>query len=74
MNVIGDVKDKNVIIYDDICDTAGSLCHAAEALKKNGAKKVIGCVSHAVMSGNAAVTIKSSAFEFVMVSDTIPIS
>lgn len=50
MNVIGDVKDKNVVIYDDIVDTANSLCKAAAALKKNGALKIFGCVTHPVMS------------------------
>ena len=54
MNVIGDCKGKNVVVYDDIADTAGSLCKAAVALKANGAIKVWGCVTHPVFSGDAA--------------------
>lgn len=50
--VIGNCQDKNVIVYDDLCDTAGSMCKAALALKRNGAKRIIGCVTHPVLSGN----------------------
>lgn len=71
MNVIGDVKGKNVVLYDDICDTGGSLCKAAQALKNAGAQKVYGCVTHAVLSNNAAELISKSCFEKLYFSDSI---
>lgn len=74
MNVIGDVQDKVVVVYDDICDTAGSLCNAATALKQRGARLVYGCVTHPVLSGPAVERIKNSSFEKVLFSDSIPIS
>lgn len=74
MNVIGNVKDQVVVIYDDICDTAGSLCHAAEALLNAGAVEVYGCVTHPVLSGPACQRIKDSKFTKVYFSDSIPIS
>lgn len=74
MNVIGDVKDKVIVIYDDICDTAGSLCHAAEALIQFGATEVYGCVTHPVLSGPAVERIKNSKFTKIFFSDSIPIS
>lgn len=73
MNVIGDVQDKIVVVYDDICDTAGSLCNAAAALKARGAKLVFGCVTHPVLSGPAVERIRNSCFEKVLFSDSIPI-
>lgn len=74
MNVIGDVDNCTVIIYDDICDTANSLCNAAAALKSRGATIVYGCVTHAVLSKNALENIKNSSFEKLYISDTIPVS
>ena len=53
MNIIGDVKDKTVILADDMIDTAGTLCNAAKALMGKGAKEVYACATHAVLSGPA---------------------
>jgi len=74
MNIIGDVKGKTIVIYDDICDTAGSLTKAANAIKAAGAKEVYGCVTHAVLSGQAIDLIRKSAFTQLYFSDTIAIS
>ncbi len=63
MNVIGDVQDKNCIIVDDIADTAGTLCNAAEALKEQGAKKVYAYIVHPVLSGNAIEKISQSKLD-----------
>jgi len=72
MHIIGDVKDQVCIIVDDMIDTAGTLCHAAEALKKEGARKVYAYATHPVLSGPALDRIRSSCLEEVVVSDTIP--
>lgn len=73
MNIIGNVKDKNVIILDDIVDTAGSLCGASEALVEvGGAKSVVACASHGVLSGNAIEKIEKSKIETLYLLDTIP--
>lgn len=74
MNVIGDVKDRNCIIVDDIIDTAGTLCHAAKALKDAGALTVSAYCTHAVLSGQALDNITKSALNELVVSDTIPLS
>ena len=74
MNVIGEVAGKNVVLYDDICDTAGSLCHAGEALLKKGAKSVYAAITHAVLSGPAVDRLAKSKFERIFFSDSIPIS
>lgn len=73
MNVIGECAGKNVLIYDDLCDTAGSICKAADVLKKHGALKIFGCVTHAVLSDPASQRIKESAFDKLLFSDSIPI-
>jgi len=73
MNVVGDVKDKNVIIVDDIVDTAGTLCNAAYALKQNGAKDIYACCTHPVLSDNAYKKIEESVIKELVVSDTIPL-
>lgn len=73
MNIIGDVKDKNVILLDDMVDTAGSLCHAADALYTiGGAKKIYACASHGVLSGPAIERINGSVIEELVLLDTIP--
>lgn len=72
MNVIGDVKGKNAILFDDMIDTAGTITNAASALKGNGAKKVIAACAHAVLSGPALDRINGSALEEVIVTNTIP--
>ncbi len=74
MNIIGDVKGKDVFIVDDIVDTAGTLSKAAHALKKAGAKKVYACCTHAVLSGSAIERIEQSDIEQLIVTDTIPLS
>jgi ribose-phosphate pyrophosphokinase len=73
ITVIGDVKDKDVFLIDDIIDTAGTLCKAAEALKKNGARSVRAICTHPVLSGSAHERIMNSELEEVMVTDTIPL-
>ena len=73
MNVIGDVKGKTCILFDDIVDTAGSLCNAAQAIKDiGGAKAVYACASHGVLSGNACQRIEESCIEELVVLNTIP--
>jgi ribose-phosphate pyrophosphokinase len=74
MNVIGDIEGKDVILVDDIIDTAGSMTKAAEALKEFGAKKVYACCSHAVLSGPAIERISNSVIEKMVVTDTIPLT
>ena len=74
MNVIGDVKGKTCIMVDDIVDTAGTLCTAAEALKEEGAKAVVCYITHPVFSGPAIERISSSHIDRMVVTDTIPLS
>lgn len=74
MNIIGDVKDRNCVMVDDMVDTAGTLCKAAAALKENGAKKVVAYCTHAVLSGSAYSNITESELDEIVVSDTIPLS
>ena len=74
ITAIGDVEGKNVIIVDDMIDTAGTLTKAANVLKEMGAKSVRACATHPVFSGNAYKKIADSALEEVIVSDTIPLS
>lgn len=73
MNIIGDVAGKNVILLDDMVDTAGSLCHAAEALVEvGGAKEIYACASHGVLSGPAVDRINASPIKELVLLDTIP--
>jgi ribose-phosphate pyrophosphokinase len=74
MNVIGDVKGKTCILVDDIVDTAGTLCTAAEALKAEGAIKVVAYITHPVLSGPAVERIANSELDEMVVTDTIPLS
>jgi ribose-phosphate pyrophosphokinase len=74
MNIIGEVKDKVCVLVDDIVDTAGTLCAAAAALKKNGARKVVAYCTHAVLSGPAIGNIEASALDELVVTDTIPLT
>ena len=71
MNVIGEVKDKTCVIYDDIIDTAGTISNAAFALKNEGAKKVLVCATHAVLSGDAKTRLENSCIDEVIVTNTI---
>ncbi len=73
MFLIGDVKDRNVILIDDMIDTAGTLCKAAEILMKNGAKSVRAMATHPVLSGKAYENIENSQISEVIVTDTIPV-
>ena len=72
MNIIGDVRDKSVIMVDDIIDTAGTMVKAADVLKKNGAISVIALGTHAVFSGNAIEKIENGALDEVAVTNSIP--
>jgi ribose-phosphate pyrophosphokinase len=74
MNVIGDVQGKTCVMVDDIVDTAGTLCTAAQALKDNGARKVVAYITHPVLSGNAVARISASALDEMVVTDTIPLT
>ena len=74
MNIIGDVDGKNLILLDDMIDTAGTLCNAAEILKKFGAKDIYACCTHPVLSGPAIERIANSAIKEVIVLDTIPLT
>jgi ribose-phosphate pyrophosphokinase len=74
MNIIGEVKDQVAVLLDDMVDTAGTLTTAAEALKKEGAKRIVGCCTHAVLSGPAINRIRESALEELIVTNTIPLS
>ena len=71
MNIIGEIEGKNVVIIDDIIDTAGTLCNAANALKERGAKSVRACATHGVLSGPAIQRIQDSAIEELILLDTI---
>src|SRR5262244_3926331 len=73
MNLIGDVKDKDVVIIDDMIDTAGTLIQAVEAVKREGARRVLGAAVHGVLSGPAIKRIESSDLEEVIITPTIPL-
>ena len=74
MQIIGDVKDKNVVIVDDMVDTAGTITKAADIMKAAGAKSVRACASHCVMSGPASERVQNSALEEIVFTDSIPYS
>ena len=74
MHIIGDVTDRTCILVDDMCDTAGTLCNAADALKANGAKRVIAYATHPLLSGPAVDNIINSSLDELVVTDTIPLS
>ncbi|MDH3274543.1 MAG: ribose-phosphate pyrophosphokinase [Gammaproteobacteria bacterium] len=74
MNIIGECDGKNCIMMDDMVDTAGTLCHAAGALKANGAASVRAYITHAVLSGPAVSRITASELDEVVVTDTIPLN
>ncbi|OQX51615.1 MAG: ribose-phosphate pyrophosphokinase [Candidatus Cloacimonas sp. 4484_209] len=73
INIVGKVKDKNVLIVDDIIDTGGTIVGASAALKKRGAKDIYVCCTHPVLSGNALERINKSALKTLVVTDTIPL-
>ena len=72
MQIIGDVKDKNVVIVDDMVDTAGTITKAADIMKEAGAKTVRALASHCVMSGPASDRVQNSALEEIIFTDSIP--
>jgi ribose-phosphate pyrophosphokinase len=74
MNIIGDVEGRVCVLVDDIVDTAGTLCSAAAALKKNGARKVVAYCTHPVLSGSAIQNVGASALDELVVTDTILLS
>ena len=74
MHIIGDVADRDCILVDDMIDTGGTLCKAAEALKERGAKRVFAYATHAVFSGAAAQYLASDAIDEIVVTDTVPLS
>lgn len=74
ITVIGEVEGRDVYLIDDLVDTAGTLCRAAEALLKKGAKTVTALCTHAVLSGNAYENINNSKLEKLVVTDTIPLT
>ena len=74
MNIIGEVRNKNCVMIDDMVDTAGTLCHAAGALKDHGAASVDAYITHPVLSGPAVSRITDSALDQMVVTDTIPLN
>lgn len=73
MNIIGDVEGKDIILVDDMVDTAGTLVKAAEVLKKMGANSVMACCTHGVLSGPAYDRLEKGSLDELVVSDTIPV-
>jgi ribose-phosphate pyrophosphokinase len=74
MNIIGEVKGRTCLLMDDLVDTAGTLCEAADALKQHGATKVLAYCTHPVLSGPAVERIEKSHLDELVVTDTIPLS
>ena len=74
MNIIGDVEDRTCVLVDDMVDTAGTLCHAARALKARGARAVVAYCTHAVLSGDALTNVENSVLDELVVTDTIPLT
>lgn len=73
MNVVGDVRGKNCLIIDDMCDTGGTICKVSDALYNAGADKVYACFTHAVLSGKAVENLTASSIEKIIVTNTIPL-
>jgi ribose-phosphate pyrophosphokinase len=74
MNIIGEVEGRSCVMVDDLVDTAGTLCRAAEALKREGAQRVVAYCTHPVLSGKAVQNIEASVLDELVVTDTIPLS
>ena len=74
IRVLGDVYGKDVVLFDDIADTAGTLCKAAEVMRDGGAKSVRAVVTHGVFSGNACQRIEESALEEIICTDSLPVN
>lgn len=73
LNVIGDVNGKNCVLFDDIADTCGTLANAAKALQASGAKKIVACVTHGLLSGDAVQKLDESPIHKIFITDSIPI-
>jgi ribose-phosphate pyrophosphokinase len=73
MTIIGDARGKNILIVDDLVDTAGTLCNGVAALKANGAKEIYAACTHPVLSGNALERIERSGLEKILVTDSVPL-
>jgi ribose-phosphate pyrophosphokinase len=74
MNVIGDVRDRTCVIMDDMVDTANTLCEAAQALKQQGAERVLAYCTHPVLSGPAVERVTNSVLDELVVTDTISLT
>jgi ribose-phosphate pyrophosphokinase len=74
MNIIGEVEGRSCVIIDDLVDTAGTLCQAANALKDHGAAKVVAYCTHPVLSGPAVTNLNNSRLDELVVTNTIPLS
>jgi len=74
MNIIGEVEGRTCLLIDDIIDTAGTLCNAADALKERGAKKVVAYCTHPVLSGRALDNLNNSHLDTLVVTNSIPLS
>src|SRR5713226_8962149 len=74
MNLIGDVKGKDVVVIDDMIDTAGTLIQAVEAVKREGARRVLGAAVHGVLSGPAIKRIQESAMEEIVITNSVPLA
>lgn len=73
MNIIGEIKGKNILMVDDMIDTAGTLTNAADALRERGARKIVAAGTHPILSGPAYQRIENSSIDTLLVSDTIPL-
>jgi ribose-phosphate pyrophosphokinase len=73
MHVIGDVRERDVILLDDIIDTAGTIVQAVSALKEDGARRVLASCTHAILSGQAVARLERSVIEEVVITNTIPL-
>ncbi len=73
MDIVGNIKGRTAILVDDIIDTAGTICHAADGLIERGCERVFACATHAVLSGKAMEHISKSGIERLVFSDTIPL-
>jgi ribose-phosphate pyrophosphokinase len=73
LHVIGEVEGKTAILIDDMVDTAGTMVEAAAALKKEGAREIYACATHAIISGNAVERIEGSEIKELVVTNTLPV-
>jgi ribose-phosphate pyrophosphokinase len=74
MNIVGDVRGRNCLIVDDMCDTGGSLTKVAKALREAGADRIHACFTHPVLSGKACEQLKGSDIEMTVTTNTIPLT